>query len=139
MKAKLIIFFLVSVGVVFIQSCNQSDKVTQDNKDTTFLDSKGKAYRFLGQIPDSLRTAQQNAYIKKLLHIHRQYIKVENNQFYLDLTKEDAISKGLSSYGYHTLKQEIEGNNKWVKEHGINADSLNKAMIKEIDTALLAP
>ncbi|RZL08988.1 MAG: hypothetical protein EOO89_22080 [Pedobacter sp.] len=139
MKAKSIILFLVSVGVVFIESCNQSDKVTQDNKDTTYLDSNGKSYKFLGQIPDSLRTTQQNAHIKKLLQIRRQYTKVENNQFFLDLTEEEAISKGLSSYDYHILTQEVEGSNKWVKERGLNADSLNKAMIKEIDNALLVP
>ncbi len=40
---------------------------------------------------------------------------------------------------YYILTQEVEGNNRWIKERGLNADSLNRIMIKEIDRVLLAP
>ncbi|TCC98959.1 hypothetical protein [Pedobacter psychroterrae] len=139
MKIKPTIALILLTTSLLTQGCDYSEDVAQEIKDTTFLDSRGKEYKFLGQIPDSLRTEQQNVTIKKLLQVHREYFKVENNRFVLKLSKQEFFTKGLSDYDYNVTLQEIDGNNKYVDEYGLDADSLNQEMIKTIDSSLKRP
>lgn len=132
MKTKSTIAVLLLGASLLAQSCDYSKNVALKLKDTIFLDSKGKAYKFLGEIPDTLRTEQQKATLKKLLQVHREHFKVENNKFVLKLSKREFLAKGLSEYDYIVTLQEIDGNNKFVKEYGLDADSLNREMIRSI-------
>lgn len=88
-------------------------------EDTSYVDNKGDKYKFLGQIPEELRTPAQNTLIDKLNEVTVNYISVKNNHMIFDLTKDEFIAKGLPARFYNSLQKNIRDNNDFFDTNGI--------------------
>lgn len=126
---------LLFITILFLFSCkNESNSQTENKKnstltqpsetasgplDTTYLDIKGNQYRYLGMIPDSLRTAEQQKLIKLINEVTFKYMTVRNNRMVFTLTKEEYLKKGIPERYYIYHQQNIIDNNRHFEENGI--------------------
>ncbi|MET3115613.1 hypothetical protein AAKU52_003364 [Pedobacter sp. CG_S7] len=106
--------------VITVLSC-QENKTPSVNKkkNITYLDSKGKAYKYFAEIPDSLRTPEQQKFAKAYTDVLLNYVVVENNHMVLKISKEEFLSKGLSETDFQVFKENIRTNNAWIDSLGI--------------------
>ncbi len=102
----------------------QADTVIKKYADTSYVDRNGKNYKFLGQIPDSLRTPEQVKLLTLLSDVSYRYISVKDNHEVYNLTREQFVAKGLPERFYDLLLTSIKENN-----HLIDVDS-----VKNIDS-----
>ncbi len=123
MKNFLILFLFVTC-----LSCKSKSNVSSEAKtvsDTTYTDIKGNSYKFLVQIPDSLRTVEQKRILNLISDVTVNHIAVKNNHMVLDLSKADFLAKGIPERYYKILQQNIIENNAYIDAKGIrNVDEL---------------
>lgn len=118
-------FILLFLCVAFFSCRNDIKPKVNTNgnynvSDTIYIDIKGNEYKFLGIIPDSLRTDEQTRLIVALNDITINHIIVnEENHLVLNLSKEEYLSKGLPERYYKILQQNIIDNNNFIDENGI--------------------
>ncbi|GAA4337755.1 hypothetical protein GCM10023149_47380 [Mucilaginibacter gynuensis] len=107
---------------------------TSEIKDTSYIDKRGNQHKFLGIIPDSLRTTEQANLIDKLNEISIKYTYVKNNHMVFDLTKEEFVKLGIPIRFYETFKKNIADNNSYFDANGIkNADKMLAERNKEYE------
>lgn len=102
-------------------------------KDTAYVDKKGNEYKFLGQIPPELRSAEQIKYLKSLLRVISDNLIVKDNHMFLDITKQEFIKSGLLERDYDFAQNGLIDNNEWIDSKGIK--DVNK-MIEKFKTDL---
>lgn len=86
--------------------------------DTTYVDIKGKSYKLLGKIPDSLRTPEQEKYLKRLVKVALKYTVVKNNHQLFKLDRSSFLKMGLSKYDWRLLQQGMIDNNTYIDANG---------------------
>lgn len=95
--------------------------------DTVFLDSRGNRYQYIGLIPDSLRTPEQQALIRKLGEVAVKYIAIKDNHMVIEITKEQFLAKGIPERYYRILQKNVRDNNAFIDSVGIkDVDELIK-------------
>lgn len=100
--------------------------------DTTFLDRNGTPHKYLGRIPDSLRTQEQKRLIKSLQDVSVNYISVKDNHMVVDITRQQFIAKGIPEKYYDILLQNIRDNNIFLDSKGIkDVDKMMKDQREE--------
>jgi len=134
---KKIILFLFFIALF---SCNRKTTIvdttekdtTNKVSDTVYIDSKGGEYKFLGQIPDSLRTIEQTELIKKLTDITVEYMTVKDNHLVFLLSKEEFLAKGIPERYYKIIQQNLVDNNTFYDANGIkNVEEMIKKRNEE--------
>ncbi len=146
MKYLIVLFFSISFFSCKSETVKSANAVsdTTDAKgtvksanavsDTTYLDAKGKAYKSLVQIPDSLRTQEQEKLVRAI-EVIVNHISVRNNHMVLALTKEQFLAKGIPERYYKMVLQNIIDNNNFIDSNGIkNVDKMVKRKKVEMDT-----
>ncbi|WP_442591696.1 hypothetical protein ACSBL2_10765 [Pedobacter sp. AW31-3R] len=129
-RVQLMLFLLCPIALNFLNSCKGEGKkitvngVTYTNynvkaKDTTYYDIKNNKYKFLGMIPDSLRTSEQQKVINAIKDILLNGVAVENNKQVLKFSKEECAARGLPANYYEELKNNIRTNNSYFEAYGI--------------------
>lgn len=88
------------------------------HKDTVYLDIKRTKYKHLGDVPDSLRTAEQQKLIKAINDVILNGVVVEDNIEVLKFSKEECLSRGLTLHYYEELQNNLRTNNSFNKAHG---------------------
>ncbi|MFI5452191.1 hypothetical protein ACHMWN_08550 [Pedobacter sp. UC225_61] len=101
--------------VTLLVSCLQRDKkVVVTKKDTTYLAMDTKPYMILGQIPDSLESAEQVAHVKKLYGVLVKYTTVEHEEIQFKLDKKSFVNMGLSKSDYDRVVNGLRESNTWI-------------------------
>ena len=135
------ILILLAFCLLAVATCKEKSgntvKVTKSTKakHIVFIDIKGKHYSAFGDIPDSLRTAEQKIFVKSLYDVLLNGVKVENNHMVLKLTKEECMARGMIEKDYNELQKNLHDNNRFFDSLG------NKnvaAMIDDMHKALRA-
>lgn len=109
------------------------EPVISDNRhiklnDTTYIDTKGNKYKFLGQIPVDLRTAEQKKYLKDLLRVVSEKLIVKDNHMYFNINRQEFIKTGLKERDYDFVQNGLVDNNAWIDANGIK--DVDKMIIK---------
>lgn len=119
--------FLILIAFCLLTAATCKNKNADNVKvkhDTTFVDVKGNRYKMVGEIPDSLRTAEQKKYFSVFRDVLLNDVVVENNQIILKLTKEECLAKGLTEQDYNTLQANLRDTKSYLDSHGVkNIDS----------------
>lgn len=108
-------------------------------KDTVYLDNKGNKHKHLGNIPNSLRTPQQQKLIDAFYDVFLNGIVVEDNKEVLKFSKEECLARGIPERYYEDLKNDIRTNNSYFEANGnkdvaqmkASADSVVRGTKKE--------
>ena len=98
MKFTCIFFFLMALLACQRKTDQQSITAYPD---TIYIDTNGNQYKFLGQIPDSLRTSEQSILISKLQDVVINDVSVKNNRMVVDISKEQMLAKGIPERYYY--------------------------------------
>lgn len=144
---KLKLLFIISISLLTLNSCkNRDKKITTDGitytnynikeKDTIYLDTKGNKHKNLGNVPDSLRTPEQQKLINAINDVLLNGVVVENNKMVLKFTKEQCLTKGLTEHYYEALQNNIRTNNSYFEAYGIKDVAGMKASTDSVITGL---
>lgn len=79
--------------------------------DTIYLDINGDEYAHLGQIPDSLRTSEQDGLLRRIYEVMVEYMVVEDGRVAFELTEEEFTAKGIPPRYYILIQENIHDNN----------------------------
>lgn len=114
--------FVSFLAVLLLANCSNGAKNAEssERKNIAYTDIKGNKYKDFNQIPDSLRTAEQEAFVKSLADIMPNGLRVENNHVLLKLSKQDYLAQGLSEQYYEFLQSTLRSNNAYIDKEGIN-------------------
>lgn len=88
---KILIFMalcLLNVAMCKEKGTTTTQHVKSIKTKQVYTDARGKHYKFLGQIPDSLRTAEQKRFAKSLNDVLLNGVVAENNHMALKMSKE---------------------------------------------------
>jgi hypothetical protein len=88
------------------------------SKHISYTDTKGKQYKFLAQIPDSLRTPKQKLFAKSLNDVILNGVVAENNHMVLKMSKAECLDKGMTESDYYKLQTSIQENNHFFDSTG---------------------
>ncbi|MES2826932.1 MAG: hypothetical protein V4687_02200 [Bacteroidota bacterium] len=101
--------------------------------DTTYIDTKGYAHKYLGIIPDSLRTEEQSRLIKLINENTYKYMSVKDNHMVYELTREQFIAKGIPGRYFDLLQKSINEINHFFDANGIkNVDKMVRETKEEL-------
>lgn len=116
-------YIVLIFAFVFLVSCKENTRGgqnrTRPHEDTIYVDIKGNKYKFLGEIPQNLRTKEQAELIDKLNETSIRYTSVKNNHIILDLTREEFLATGIPGRYYESLVKNIQDNNQYIDANGI--------------------
>lgn len=121
---------LIVLSILAVSSCkNDGKKITTDGitytnynvreKDTAYLDIRGNKYKHFSNIPDSLRTPEQQKLANAIKDVLINGVVIENNHQVLKFTKEQCLARGLTLHYYEMLKNNIRTNNSFNDAHGV--------------------
>lgn len=118
--------------VVMFSSChrNGTESVRERDKDTLYF---APGFEYIHIIPDSLRTEEQEDFLKDLQRIIIEHQKVENNEIIFTLSREEFVDKGFPEEYYILIQKDLRNNNKFFKENNIlNLDSILEHSYKDL-------
>jgi len=102
--------------------------------DTVYVDIKGTEHKFLGRIPDSLRTEEQVRLLRLMNDITVDHISVKDNHMVLELSRDEFLAKGIPERYYKILQRNIVDNNIFFDTSGIkNVDELMRLRNEEYE------
>lgn len=104
----IILYTVISGSLLF--SCSQTSENSQYISKEIISESKIKSnnYGILDTLPEKVQR-KRNASI-----ILSEFVKVENNQYILDISKDEAKNLGVSPELYNEIKEEIAFTNNWI-------------------------
>jgi len=123
---------LITLCILTVISCkekttNSAQVVNSKKSKQVFIDSKGKQYKFFGEIPENRRTPEQKLFAKSLKDVLLHGVVAENNHMVLKMTKEECMAKGMTEKTYNELQTNIKENNHFFDSTG------NKKVAEMID------
>ena len=128
MKFLLLITLCILTAVSCKEKTTNSTQVVNSKKSKqVFIDSKGKQYKFFGEIPENRRTPEQKLFAKSLKDVLLHGVIAENNHMVLKMTKEECMAKGMTEKTYNELQTNIKENNHFFDSTG------NKKVAEMID------
>src|SRR5699024_10218527 len=77
-------------------------------------------FDYVQQVPDSLRTPQQQKLARQLLEITIEHVKVADNRMFFDMSKDQFRQTGIPMEYYRLFKKDMKINNQYNKKHNIN-------------------
>lgn len=115
----IILYTVISGSLLF--SCSQASENNQYNSKEIISASKIKSnnYDILDTLPENIQR-KRNASI-----ILSEFVKVEYNQYILDISKDEAKKLGVSPELYNVIKEEIAFTNNWIKKMIDNGDTVD--------------
>lgn len=115
----IILYTVISGSLLF--SCSQTSENSQYISKEIISESKIKSnnYGTLDTLPEKVQR-KRNASI-----ILSEFVKVENNQYILDISKDEAKNLGVSPELYNEIKEEIAFTNNWIKKMIDNGDTVD--------------
>ena len=121
MKALITIILYIVISGSLLFSCSQANENNQYNSKEIISASKIKSnnYDILDTLPEHVQR-KRNASI-----ILSEFVKVENNQYILDISKDEAKNLGVSPELYNVIKEEIAFTNNWIKKMIDNGDTVD--------------
>lgn len=135
---KKLIFIPFIILILF--SCQNSNRTVENKKVTKTNEEEPyfrPDYRYVQQIPDSLRTPEQNALLKKLSIVLYENLAVKDNRMVFNLNEKEFVAKGIPVEYYKLVQKDLVNNNKFIKESNItNMDSILKESNKQIRDSL---
>ncbi|MEN5055168.1 hypothetical protein [Sphingobacterium kitahiroshimense] len=136
MKKLIIIPFII----LLLFSCQNSNKTVENKKVTEIKKDEPyfkPGYHYVQQIPDSLRTPEQQALLKKLAIVTYENLAVKDNKMVFNLSEKEFVAKGIPVEYYELIQKDLVNNNKFIKESNItNMDSILKESNKQIRDSL---
>jgi len=133
-------FLLFCLALFSCRSGTTSDGIAGDLldslhvDDTVYVDIKGVEHKFLGRIPDSLRTEEQVRLLRLMNDITVDHISVKDNHMVLELSREEFLAKGIPERYYKILLRNIIDNNTFFDTSGIkNVDELMRRRKEEYE------
>jgi hypothetical protein len=100
----------IPFGLFF--SCKEN---TNHTVDTTESEKEARQMIFLlGSTPDSLRSPEQKALVKKLERIVYEHCQIKNDRFEVTLNKKEFKTMGVPEIYYDILKKDIEDINHYL-------------------------
>lgn len=112
-------FCLLTSATCKEKSTNSTQNVkTTKSKHLVFIDSHGKHYNAIADIPENRRTPEQKLYVKSLYDVLLNGVVAENNHMVLKMSKEDCLTKGMTEKTYNELKTNIKDNNHFYDSTG---------------------
>lgn len=123
---------LITLCILTVISCkekttNSAQVVNSKKSKQVFIDSKGKQYKFFGEIPENRRTPEQKLFAKSLKDVLLHGVVAENNHMVLKMTKEECMAKGMTEKTYNELQTNIKENNHFFDSTG------NKKVAEMVD------
>lgn len=115
----LVAFFILTAATCKEKSTKSAQVVTNKESKQVYIDSKGKKYKFLPQIPENLRTPEQKQFIKSMNDVLLNGVVAENNHMVLKMSKAECIAKGMTEKEYYNLQTSIRDNNHFYDSTGI--------------------
>lgn len=109
--------------LVLLLSCNGTT-VNRNGLDTASAPYFDPDFEYIHMIPDSLRTADQNEFLKHLQQVIDDHLQSENNELVFTLGKAEFVAKGIPEAYYILIMKDLENNNKFFNESSINVDSV---------------
>ncbi|MEN5086087.1 hypothetical protein ABE426_06425 [Sphingobacterium faecium] len=126
--------------ILLLFSCQNSNttvenkKVTKAKEDAPYFKP---GYRYVQQIPDSLRTPEQQTLLKKLAIVTYENLAVKENKMVFNLSEKEFVAKGIPVEYYELIQKDLVNNNKFIKESNItNIDSILYESNKQIRDSL---
>lgn len=118
---KILIF--MAFCLLNVAMCKEKGTTTTQNVKSTktkqvYTDARGKHYKFLAEIPDSLRTAEQKRFAKSLNDVLLNGVVAENNHMVLKMSKEECLARGMTEKSYNDLQTSIQDNNRFFDSTG---------------------
>lgn len=117
------ILILIAFCLLTAASCKEKGRTTTRNIKSVkakqvYIDLRGKHYKFLADIPDSLRTPEQKLFVKSLTDVLINGVVAENNHMVLKMSKEECLAKGMTEKTYNDLQTSIQDNNRFYDSTG---------------------
>ncbi|QQD15042.1 hypothetical protein [Sphingobacterium sp. UDSM-2020] len=132
-------FIIVPIMVFILFSCRNSNNTVKSKEITKEKEPYFRPdYHYAQQTPDSLRTPEQNALLKKLSIVLYENLAVKDNKMVFNLSEKEFVAKGIPVEYYELIQKDLINNNKFFKENNYtNVDSIliesNKQIKKSID------
>lgn len=123
----LLVFCLLTAATCKEKSTNNAQVINSKKSKQVYIDSRGKKYKFLAQIPDSLRTTEQKLFAKSLNYVLLNGVVAENNHMVLKMSKEECLAKGMTENNYNKLLTDLQENNTFFDKTG------NKKVAEAVD------
>lgn len=137
------LLMLATFCLLTVASCNERGTREANTapstrpKHITYTDSKGKSYKSIGEIPDSLRTPEQRLYVKTTIDVLLNGIAIEDNHMILKYSKEKCLAKGMTSKQYNDLQENLRVNNHYYDSAKVkNVAEMFVDMQKDLKTQL---
>jgi|GEM_PF-4255113 len=125
MKLVILFAFFLLTAATCKNKGTSANQHAKSKKDTTFIDVKGNRYKMFGQIPDSLRTPEQEKFATSLRYVLVNGVVAENNHMVLKFTKEQCLAQGMKEKDYNDLQNNLRTNNHYFDSIGVkNIDSM---------------
>lgn len=111
------ILILMVFCLLTATTCKEKSTKSNQNVNTTRynhwlnIDSKGKHYNGLAEIPEHLRTPEQKLYVKSASDVLLNGVVVENNHLVLKFSKEECLARGMTERDYNELQANFKDNN----------------------------
>ena len=121
MKTLITIFLYTVISGSLLFSCSQTSENSQYISKEIISEGKIKSnnYGTLDTLPENVQR-KRNASI-----ILSEFVKIENNQYILDISKDEAKKLGVSPELYNEIKEEIAFTNNWIKKMIDNGDTVD--------------
>lgn len=131
-------FIIVPIMVFILFSCQNNNKTIENKKITKEEEPYFRPdYHYVQQTPDSLRTPEQNALLKKLSIVLYENLAVKDNKMVFNLSEKEFVAKGIPVEYYELIQKDLINNNKFFKENNYtNVDSILKESNKQIKKSI---
>lgn len=109
---------VVSFVVLQLISCQNSTKTVENKRIIKEEEPYFRPdYYYTQQTPDSLRTPEQNALLKKLSIVLYENLAVKDNKMVFNLSEKEFVAKGIPVEYYELIQKDLINNNKFFKEN----------------------
>ena len=131
-------FIFIPFIILLLFSCQNSNKTIENKKITKEEEPYFRPdYHYAQQTPDSLRTPEQNALLKKLSIVLYENLAVKDNKMVFNLSAKEFVAKGIPVEYYELIQKDLINNNKFFKENNYtNVDSILKESNKQIKKSI---
>lgn len=131
-------FIIVPIMVFILFSCQNSNNTVESKEITKKEEPYFRSnYHYAQQTPDSLRTLEQNALLKKLSIVLYENLAVKDNNMVCNLSEKEFVAKGIPVEYYELILKDMVNNNKFINESNItNMDSILRESNKQIKESI---
>lgn len=139
MKYSFSRYFVIVIISITILSCSQDNQSVQFHKNENLTEQQ-----HVNNLCNEIDSLPQNVLKKrKASIILADFVKLENNQYRLDISKNEAEQLGVSPELYDEIVADLYNTNIWILEAIENGDSIEipdiQAIAKEYKKQIMQP